>query len=236
MKRIIVHVLAASLLATSVAAQAVMRPRPGAVVMPAPKVTQQTISKSLDARALSARLRQPPSFIPPQQLRNFGAIIIGQLNAPFSLTPLAPDVPERGKLVISGDISSPNPPPPGFPGQAVLRYHGGGLGTGVWYFGHVTLTIYAKKDKNYAVDCLAVVDAGRVNFKITGNQADMEGKTDPKNGHLFFNVRRSTADGPITLYFHPDPLVQEAKNPLQPNFMTEKNVMDFWGCQVTPSG
>jgi hypothetical protein len=236
MKRTIILSIATTLIATSVTAQAVMRPRPGVGAVAIPKTTPQTMSNALDARALAARMRVAPQYIPPAELRNYGAIMVGQLNAPFSLTPLAPEIAGRGKLTISGDISAPNPPPPGFPGQAVLRYRIVGLASAVGYLGTASLTINAVKNKYYAVDCLAVVDAGRVNFNISGGENNMQGQTDPKNGHLFFNVRRTADDGPIYISFHPDTVVQEAKNPMQPNFMTEKNVMDFWGCQITPSG
>jgi hypothetical protein len=238
MKRTILFALAATLITTTVAAQAVMRPRPGAgaINKATPQAPVRTQIQALSPQALTARLRPAPQYIPPQELPNYGAIILGVANAPFSLTPLAPEIVGRGKLEISGDISAPNPPPPGFGGQAILRYRMVGFASAVSYLGTAVLKINAVKNKYYAVDCLAVVDAGRVNFRIFGGENNMEGQTDPKNGHLFFNVRRTADDGPIYIDFHPDYVVQEAKNPLQPTFMTEKNVMDFWGCQITPSG
>jgi hypothetical protein len=236
MKKLLIVPLALSLLATSVAAQTSLRQRPMGTTTTVPKTTPQAVPRQLDPAIVAARMRPAPSFIPVSGLRNFGAIIIGEANAPFTVTPLNQTIAGKGSLSIRGDISAPNPAPPGFPGQAILRYYMMGFATSVWENGVVNLSIQAKANKYYAVDCLAVVDGGRVNFVIRGNETDFEGKTDPKDGHLFFNVRRTNSDGPITIIIHPDQLIQEARNPLQPNFISERNVMDFWGCQVTPSG
>lgn len=236
MKRVLILPLALSLLATSVVAQTSVRQRPISPTTTIPKAIPQTVPRQLDPAIIAARMRPAPRFIPVSGLRNFGAIIVGEANAPFSLTPLTQEIAGKGSLSIRGDISAPNPAPPGFPGQAILRYYLMGFATSIWENGVVNLTIQAKANKYYAVDCLAVVDGGRVNFVIRGNETNFEGKTDPKDGHIFFNVRRTSNDGPITIIIHPDQLIQETKNPLQPTFVTERNVMDFWGCQVTPSG
>jgi hypothetical protein len=227
-----------TLFAQAAVAQTVARPR--AMVTATPKATQFSI-QPLTPAEMRARLRPAPRYLAPAELNLLTPFANAVLNAPFSLTPAVQAIAGRGFLNIGGKVFVPNPAPPNFPGQATLRYYGYGEG---WV--HVTLD--AKKDKFYAVDCLATVDSGRVNFETDfdwqDNRIESSGVMDPKEGHLIFNVRRTTNDGPIKISFRPDEVDRTASGPgtnvpdsqWLPSEQWKWHVMDFWGCQITPVG
>jgi hypothetical protein len=230
MKRTILCALAATLITTTVAAQAVMRPRPGAITKATPQAPIRTQIQALSPQALAARLRSPVAFASQQMLKAAMPQLPNMTGAPFTLTPLNRTIENAGILEIDGQISSPMPPPAGWPGQAIIRRTAG-------LRGYALLQIYSKSEISYAVDCLTTVSHGKVNVDISGTTSDIIGKMEPVNGHLYLTLRgRPDNYGKIYVYLFPDVLVQEANNPLQPTLITEKNIMDFWGCQITPSG
>ena len=164
MKRAILLTLTMTLLATSVAAQAVMRPRPGVGLTAIPKTTAQTRQTILDAGALAARAQPAAPFLALGALRTMrtGAgldprITIPDLTSPFQLTPATQSVEGRGSLLIEGQIYVPNPKPVGFQGQATITRVASST-PGQFDYGKVVVTINAQKDKFYAVECLAQID------------------------------------------------------------------------------
>ena len=240
MKRSILLTLTMTLLATSVAAQAVMRPRPGVGLTAIPKTTAQTRQTILDAGALAARAQPAAPFLALGALRTMrtGAgldprITIPDLTSPFQLTPATQSVEGRGSLLIVGQIYLPDPKPAGFEGQAVItrfRYFYGKDGYDAP--AKVTVTINAQKNKFYAVDCLAQIDQGifarNAEYEIQGSNADTFGTIAPKAGHIVFNVRKTDSDGEITILFKPERVEGSATGNSY-----ETTIMDFWGCQIS---
>lgn len=240
MKRSIVLTIALTLLATSVAAQAVMRPRPGVGAVAIPNTTPQTKTRTLDAGALAARLQPAAAFTPLNQLgRGRTAagldprITIPDLTSAFKLTPGTQKVDGRGELDIQGDTIIPNPKPEGFQGQSTITRTRYSPPRDNEEYGRVIVTITAQKEKFYVVDCLAMIDKTNdgfkhVEYRISGSSTDTSGTIVPLLGHVVFNVRRTESDGNIEIMFRPQRA--EARTPGGP---WDKHIMDFWGCQIS---
>ncbi|MBX3593811.1 hypothetical protein [Sphingomonas sp.] len=156
------------------------------------------------------------------------ASVIPNLKSAFSLTPAQQSVSGRGSMRIDGKVIVPNPLPPGFNGQATVTYRLIGIGTASWV-GGVFITLKAQKDVFYAIDCLASVSQNdSVDFTITGAGAPQSGKIRVEGGHIVLNARRTVDTGDVSIMIRPETYVPST-NP----FIPEKNVMDFWGCQIS---
>lgn len=224
-----------TLLATSVAAQVVLRPRQGVGLT---GITKTTAKTTLDAGALAARAQPAAPFLALDALRTIrtGAgldprIRVPDLTSPFQLTPITQSVEGRGSLLIQGQIIGPNPKPAGFQGQASITRVAASTPSDYDY-GRVVVTINAQKNKFYAVDCLAQIDKGfsvrYAEYNIKGSNADNFGTIAPNEGHLVFNVRKTDSDGDITILFMP-----EGAERSRPDGSWDINIMDFWGCQIS---
>jgi hypothetical protein len=218
------------LLAQTAMAQTVARPRAGVTAIP--KATQFSI-QPLTPSEMQARLRPAPTFLPPAQLNIPIPAVITLMNAPFSLTPAVQSIAGRGSLMIQGQIFAPDSGPSGFQGQATISRVASSI-PGQDDYGKVVVTVNAQKNKFYAVDCLARIDqwlGAPYDYTIHGSNADTTSSNALNNGHIIINVRRTESDGEITIMFRPR-LAKRSR----PNGSWDTNIMDFWGCQITPGG
>jgi hypothetical protein len=219
-----------TLLAQTAMAQTVARPRTGITAIP--KATQFSI-QPLTPAEMQARLRPAPTFLPPAQLNIPFPAVITVMNAPFSLTPAVQNVAGRGSLMIQGQVFVPDSGPSGFQGQATIVRVASST-PGQDDYGKVVVTVNAQKNKFYAVDCLARIDqwlGAPYFYTIRGSNADAANSNALNNGHIIINVRRTESDGEIAIMFKPRLATKS-----NPTGSWDTNVMDFWGCQITPGG
>lgn len=240
MTAIMKHAIIAGLLtagASTAPATAQVRTRPVTAPTGPVKPVMMPQLKQLTPDELKARMKNPPRYLSASELKaripgSVAASSVPDLKSSFSLTPALQAVSGRGSIAIDGDVMVPNPLPPGFPGQATIRYQLVGLGSGGW-FGGVRLTLNAQKEVFYAVDCLTSItttETPNVYFSISGSDASQSGAMAVNNGHVVFNVRRTTDNGDIKIYFRPDKF-EQIKN--YAGQMVDQNIMDFWGCQIS---
>jgi len=138
MSRILKHSIIAGLFATSasitpVSAQ-VARPRPPlAPTGPVKPVTASQL-KQLTQAELQARSKPAPRYLTGSERKaripaSTAAGAVPDLKSTFQLTPSAQSVPSRGSMKIDRQIYLPDPSPPGFSGQAIIRRGvSGGIG------------------------------------------------------------------------------------------------------------
>lgn len=204
----------------------VMRPRP--VIAPAGpiKPVQQSQIRPLTAEELQARMKAPPRFLSPSELKaRVPAIAVPDLKSAFSLTPAAPNVPGRAAMQIAGQLFLPNPAPPGFPGQAIIRRGiSGGFGQ-VGFTGGVSIDLHVVKDTYYIMDCLGAMRgaASNLEYKINKSYDATPSQMSIVDGRFLLTVPKQSADGIAKIVFYPE-LYSAAKNGPE---------MDFWGCQIS---
>lgn len=236
MNKILKTAITAALLITGVGvapASAQVRVRP--VVSPTGPVKPTAVLqvRPLTSTELQARMKLPPRFLTGPELKarvpgNIAAQAIPDLKAAFSLTPAVQSVGGRGAMKIDGQVYLPNPAPPGFPGQAIIRRGvSGGIGQ-VGFTGGVYIELNTAKDTFYILDCLAAMRgaSSRVQFKINQSYDATPSEMYLSDGRFILTVPKQKENGVSKIVFYPEMYSSDKNGP----------EMDFWGCQISTGG
>jgi hypothetical protein len=238
MSRILKHVIIAGLLAgnagISPASAQVVRARPVITPTGPVKPTIVTQVRPLTQAELASRMKPAPRFLTASELKarvpaNNAASAIPDLKSAFSLTPAVQSVEGRGSMSVAGQLYLPDPSPPGFPGQAIIRRGAtGGIGQAS-FTGGVFMQINMVKDTYYVLDCLAAMrgSSGYVNYTINSSSPNASPlQMSISDGRFLLTIPKQKQDRISQISFYPDFYSEANKGP----------EMDFWGCQISSGG
>lgn len=208
----------------------VVRSRP--VIAPTGPVKPATLSqvRPLTQAELQARIKTPPRYLSVAELKaripgGVAASAVPDLKAAFSLTPASQSVSGRGLMKIDGQIYLPDPAPPGFPGQAIIRRGvSGGIGQGS-FTGGVYIELNRAPGTYYILDCLAAMRgaSSRVQFKIDKSYDATPSEMYLTDGRFLLTVPKQKESGVSKIVFYPEIYSSDKNGP----------EMDFWGCQIS---
>jgi hypothetical protein len=225
MKRIILFALATTLIATSVTAQAVMRPR-STIAQPIP--TSPPVIRQSGLGNTATRL-QPTPFLGQSEFRT----LIGVVGSPndfavpaftnsFKITPLSPTVQGKGALLTRDALSDTDAVSEIIGGGAVINYTQSGGALNFIPFdtirdGGAEITISAQRGEVYALNCLADVNGdpnARIYYRTShpsGTGAMIPETAVQLSNYQFVTlVKRGNQNGNITIILRPDAYVRPA--------------------------
>jgi hypothetical protein len=183
--------------------------------------------KPLTKAELEARIKPAPNYLSMSELKgrippSTATGAIPDLKSAFTLTPAVQNVAGRGNMKIDGQIYLPDPSPPGFTGQAIIRrVVTDTLGIG----GGVFLELNTAKDTFYILDCLAAMRGKRspVLYAINAGPDALPLEMSLSDGRFILTVPQQKTDGITKIAFFPQFYLTDVKGP----------EMDFWGCQIS---
>lgn len=187
---------------------------------------QQLTQEELQARMKPAPRYLAPELLKAQALRTVELAELPDLKAAFSLTPAVQSVSGRGSMKIDGQVYLPNPMPPGFPGQAIIRRGvSGGIGVGS-FTGGVFIQLDILKDTFYILDCLGNMRGTGSPIQYTINSGSVA-ELYAADGHFILTVPKQKENGISRIGFYPENLYSADKKGPE---------LDFWGCQISTGG